>query len=194
MEINTKTFGTYTQAAFDGACAYIKRVSKRLSQEVETIIVFGIAAVYKTGDATHINKALPILKLAKLEPMYRRTVVRFEIVPFKYDATKCQHVGKIIPGTRAAMEMLNKDGIPQWEVVLRAALDGENPENKTPRAYNGEARMSSLVKKARENEVDNKTLRAWLNAAIKDHPEVDLTPDTVVADDEGNVKLVKDAA
>lgn len=193
MEINTKTFGNVTQQAFDTACAYIKRVSKRLSQEIETALVFAVAAVYKTGDATHVNKLIPILKLAKLEPMYRRTIVRFDLIPFSYDATKCQHVGKIKPGLRAAMEV-EREGIPQWEIVLKAALEGENPENKPAKAFNGQNRMTSLVKKARENGVDDKELRAWLKSAITEHPEVDMTPDTVVADEDGNMKLVKDAA
>jgi hypothetical protein len=146
MEIKTETFGTLTSKAFDKTCRYLKSVGNRLSVEFDNAVTFGVAAVYATGDATHI-KVLPLLQLAKLEPMFRRTVVAFDLVPFNYDAKSCQFTGKIKPGLRAAMES-HRNGVPQWETVLLAALAGEKPENKSKQAYNLENRANSFVKQA----------------------------------------------
>lgn len=170
MDIKTITFGNLTQAAYDTALGYLKRAGSRIALEFETAVIFGVAAVFKTGDATHINRVLPALKLAKLEPMYRRTVVAFDIVPFHYDKGECQHVGKINVGRRAALQIVDDKGVPQWEGLLRAALDGEKPENKTPREFNLDARFDSLLKAARKAGSTDAEITAAYRAAKRKHP------------------------
>lgn len=182
MDIKTETFGTLTQASFDKACKYLKAVGNRLSVEFDAAITFAVAAVFATGDATHINKVLPLLKLAKLEPMFRRTVVGFEIVPFHYDKAECQYVGKINKGRCAALKIVGTNGVPQWEGLLQAALDGEKPENKASKAFNLEGRADSFIKAARKEGCAEKDISKAIAAAKRKYP-VDstmLTPDDQV--------------
>jgi hypothetical protein len=182
MDIKTETFGTLTQASFDKACKYLKAVGNRIAVEFDAAITFAVAAVFATGDATHINKVLPLLKLAKLEPMYRRVVVGFEIIPFPYDKVECQHVGKINKGRCAALKIVDANGVPQWEGLLRAALDGEKPENKTAKAFNLEGRADSFIKAARKEGCAEKDINKAIAAAKRKFP-VDstmLTPDDQV--------------
>lgn len=171
MDINTQLFGTLTLATFDKACGYLKAAGKRIAVEFDNAITFGVAAVFATGDATHINKVLPLLKLAKLEPMFRRTVVAFEIVPFHYDKAECQYIGKINKGRCAALKIVDANGIPQWEGLLQAALEGEKPENKAPKAFNLESRMDSLFKAARKDGATNQDISKAYAAAKRKHPE-----------------------
>lgn len=159
MEINTKTFGQLTLQAFNKSVGYFKRSATAIKRHFETGVIFGVAAVYGTGDYTHINKLLPALVLAGLEPKFYRTVVAHKVVPFKYDRDTCQYIGKIYPGLRAAMEV-EMNGVPQWEIVLRAALDGELPENKSSPAWKLETRMPGLIKKALEEGYTVKQIRA----------------------------------
>ena len=160
MDITTKTFGELTQAAFNKTVGYFNRVGKTIKAHFNTGVTFGVAAVFDTGDATHINKLLPALVVAGLEPKFRRTVVAHGLVPFTYDKDSCQYTGKIQKGKRAALEMLNTDKVPQWEIVLRAALDGELPENKAPAAWKLETRLPGLLKKALEEGYTVKDIRA----------------------------------
>jgi hypothetical protein len=170
MEIKTETFGTLTQAAFDKSCRYLKSVGTRIAVEFEAVVTFGVAAVFSTGDATHINKVLPLLRIAKLEAMFRRTVVAFEIVPFHYDKAECQFIGKINKGRCAALKIVDTNGVPQWEGLLKAALDGEKPENKAPKAFNLESRMDSLFKAARKEGATDAEITAAYRSAKRKHP------------------------
>ena len=165
MDIKTETFGTLTQVAFDKTCRYLKSVGTRLSVEFDAAVTFAVAAVFTTGDATHINKLLPLLVLAKLEPMYRRVVVAFDIIPFPYDKKECQHVGKINKGRAAALKIIGTNGIPQWEGLLAAALAGEKPENKAAKAFNLESRADAFIKAARKEGCAEKDINAALAAA-----------------------------
>ena len=168
MDIQTKSFGELTQSAFNKSIAYFNRAAKTMVMHFENGVIFGVAAVFATGDATHINKLLPALALAGLEPKFRRTVVAHKLVPFKYDADSCQYTGKIFPGTRASLEMIDiKTGIPQWETILRAALDGELPENKAPADWKLETRMAGLVKKAIDKGYTVKDIRAQFNKDMR---------------------------
>jgi len=161
MDITTKTFGELTQKAFNKTVGYFNRVGKTISAHFDTGVTYGVAAVFDTGDATHINKLLPALVVAGLEPKFRRTVVAHGLVPFGYDKDSCQFVGKIKKGLRATLEMTDaKTGIPQWEIVLRAALDGELPENKAKAAWKLETRMAGLLKKAIEEGYTVQDIRA----------------------------------
>lgn len=168
MDINTKTLGNVTSAAFGKAVGYFKRSAKTINQHFENGVIYAVGAVFATGDYTHINKLLPALALAGLEPKFRRTVVRHNIVPFKYDAEACLFTGKIQKGKRAALEMLNTDEVPQWEVVLRAALDGELPENKAEATFKLETRLPNLIRKAVENGYTVQQIRALVNDTLKD--------------------------
>ena len=172
MDINTKSLGNIAAATFNKAVGYFKRSAKTINAHFENGVIYGVAAVFETGDYAHINKLLPALQLAGLEPKFRRTVVAHNVVPFKYDREACLFTGKIKKGTRAALEMVNTDGIPQWEVVLRAALDGELPENKDAPAFKLENRLPNLIKKAFENGYTQKEIRKIVNDAIKTHTPV----------------------
>lgn len=177
MDIKTETFGTLKQATFDTACKYLKSIGKRVAIEFENAIIFGVAAVYKTGDATHINKVLPLLFLAKLEPMFYRAIVQHESVPFAYDRKKHQYVGKINVGRRAALEVL-VDGIPQWETLVRAGLDGEQAE-KSPAVFKLDVRLSGLIKKDRQ-QTDFHTdaeIRKMLTGLLKEFPAAPVAVD-----------------
>ena len=172
MDIKTETFGTITAKAFAVAGGYIKRVSARLKQEFEVVLVYGAGAVFATGDATHINKYLPALVLAGLEAKFRKVIVNHNIIPFAYDNKVCQFTGKINVGRRADLEMI-VNGCPQWETLLRAALDGAKPENNT-KAFVLEAKLTTLVKGLRGLTIqpsDNDVLKL-LRAALKDNPKV----------------------
>ena len=148
MDITTKTFGDLTQAAFNKTVGYFNRVGKTISAHFDSGVTYGVAAVFSTGDATHINKLLPALVIAGLEPKFRRTVVAHGLVPFKYDKDSCQYSGTILKGKRAALEMQDVNKIPQWEIVLKAALEGELPENKDKPAWKLETRLASVLAKA----------------------------------------------
>lgn len=186
MDINTKSLGNIAAATFNKAVGYFKRSAKTITAHFENGVIYGVAAVFETGDYAHINKLLPALQLAGLEPKFRRTVVTHGVVPFKYDREACLFTGKIQKGKRAALEMVNTDGIPQWEVVLRAALDGELPENKDAPAFKLETRLPNLIKKAFENGYAVQDIRKIVNEAIKAH-----TPATPVQ--EVKVNLRKEA-
>lgn len=188
MDIDTKTFGTLTQDMFDTSCKYLKSVGTRLAFEFDTAVIFAVAAVFATGDVTHINKVLPLFKLAKLEPMFNRVVVAFNIIPFNYDSAASAYDGKIRVGDRATMET-ERDGIPQWEILLRAALDGEKPENKAKRSFNLESRMNNLVKLAREEGKTDTELASAYKAAKKNHPYVVAADSNMLsAEDQQRVK------
>jgi len=191
MDIKTETFGTLTQAAFDKSVRYLKSVGNRIAVEFDAAVTFGVAAVFSTGDATHINKVLPILTLAKLEPMFRRTVVAFEIIPFHYDKAECQFIGKINKGRCAALKIVDTNGVPQWEGLLQAALDGEKPENKAPKAFNLESRMDSLFKAARKDGATDAEITAAYRGAKRKHPadSTMLTPDDQVRVEENKARL-----
>lgn len=196
MDIKTETFGTLTQAAFDKSCNYLKSVGTRIAVEFDAVVTFAVAAVFSTGDATHINKVLPILQLAKLEPMFRRTVVAFEIIPFHYDKAECQYVGKINQGRCAALKIVDNTGVPQWEGLLTAALAGEKPENKASKAFNLESRMDSLIKAARKEGATDLDITAAYRSAKRKYP-VDstmLTPDDQVRVKENKTRLAGDVA
>ena len=150
MDIKTETLGTITQAAFDTSVKYLKSVGKRLALEFRNSIVYGVGAVFQTGDVTHINKVLPLLVLCKLEPAFKRVVVKHDVIPFKYNAKTNQYGGKIDTGRRAALEVL-VNGIPQWETLLLAALNGEEAE-KEPAAFVLATRIAGLIKKDRSQE------------------------------------------
>lgn len=169
MDIKTLTLGNVPATAFNKAVGYFKRSAKTIKTHFENGVIYGVAAVFATGDYAHINKLLPALELAGLEPKFRRTVVAHGVVPFKYDRETCQFVGKIQPGRRAALEMLNTDGIPQWEVVLRAALDGELPENKDTPVWKAETRLPNLIKACFEHGYDTAAIRKLVNEAIKEY-------------------------
>jgi hypothetical protein len=182
MDIKTETFGTLLQATFDKSCKYLKSVGKRLAIEFDNAVTFGVAAVFATGDATHINKVLPLLTIAGLEPKFRRTVVKHEIVAFHYDTKECQYIGKINQGRQAALKIVDKSGVPQWETLLAAALRGEMPENKAKQAFNLEGRADSFIKAARKEGCEEKDINKALAAARRKYP-VDstmLTPDDQV--------------
>jgi hypothetical protein len=169
MDIKTESFGTLTQVVFDKSLKYLKSVGSRLALEFDNTIKFAVAAVFHTGDATHINKVLPVLVLAKLEPMFRRVVVAFEIIPFNYDRKECQYTGKISVGRRAALELV-VNGVPQWETLLIAALQGELPENKTTPAFNLENRSDSFFKAARKAGHTDIEINKALAASRRKHP------------------------
>ena len=167
MDITTKTFGELTQAAFNKSVGYFNRVGKTIKAHFNTGVTYGVAAVFSTGDATHINKLLPALVLAGLEPKFRRTVVAHGLVPFNYDKESCQYTGKIKKGLRATLEMADgKTGIPQWETVLLAALEGELPENKEKPAWKLETRLASVIKKAVEEGYTVQDIRAQFKKDI----------------------------
>lgn len=191
MDIKTETFGTITAKAFDTAGGYIKRVATRLKQEFEIVLVYGVGAVFATGDATHINKFIPALVLAGLEPKFRKIVVNHNIVPFVYDNKICQYTGKINTGARAVMELI-VDGIPQWEIVLKAAIEGAKPANNT-KPFVLETKLTALVKGLRGLEVqpsDADALKLF-RAALKDNPAV--APDSTSIDPK-NADAIKDNA
>lgn len=178
MDITTMTFGVVLQATFNKSVAYFNRVGKTISAHFDTGVTYGVAAVFATGDATHINKLLPALVLAGLEPKFRRTVVAHGLVPFKYDNDACMFDGKIKKGLRATLEMADaKTGIPQWEIVLRAALDGELPENKSPAAWKLETRLAGLLKKAIEQGYTVKDIRLQFSRDMKGLVNKAETPD-----------------
>jgi len=170
MEIKTETFGVLTSKAFDASCKYLNTVSKRVAAEWRGAIIFGVAAVFKTGDVTHVNKLLPILVALGLEPMYRRVIVRNDLIPFRYNKQECLHYGTIDGGRRAALEIRVK-GIPQWEIVLNAALNGETAE-KAPAAFTLQTRLSGLIKKDRKQDKPHtdKEIRAMLTELLKEFP------------------------
>lgn len=169
MEITTKTLGTITAEAFGKAVGYFKKAAKTIKTHFDNGVIYAVGMVFETGDYAHVNKLLPALQLAGLEPKFRRTVVVHGIVPFKYDKEACLYTGKIQKGKRAALEMLNEDGVPQWEVVLKAALEGELPENKDAPAFKLETRLPNLIKKAYENGYNTQDIRKLVNEAIKAH-------------------------
>ena len=180
MNIKTITFGELTQSAFNTSVGYFKRVAKTMVKHFEIGVIYGVAAVFETGDYAHINKLLPALTLAGLEPKFRRTVVAHKVVPFKYDHDSCQYIGKIFPGTRASLELIDaKTGIPQWEKVLRAALDGELPENKTTPAWKLETRLASLLKKAVEEGYTAKDIRKQFTRDMRELVKSGLVPAVV---------------
>jgi hypothetical protein len=189
MEIITKTFGKLTQDAYDKSCKYLKSIGKRVSFEFDTAVIFAVASVYETGDVAHVNNLIPILKLANLEPAFRRTVVAFDLIPFNYDAGALQYTGKIKKGDRAAMEV-ERDGVPQWEIVLRAALDGEKPENKSKPVFNLESRMANLFKAARKEGKTDAEINEAIKAARKLHPHIKAVDSKTM--DPANQKRVKD--
>jgi hypothetical protein len=182
MEIKTETFGTLTSQAFDKTCRYLKSVGNRLSVEFDAAVTFAVAACINTGDYTHVNKVLPLLRVAKLEAMFRRTVVAHDVIPFHYDTKECQYVGKISAGRMAALKIVDKNGVPQWETLLKAALSDEKPENKKPKAFNLESRMDSLFKAARKAGATDAEITAAYRSAKKKHPadSTMLTPDDQV--------------
>lgn len=188
MDIKTETLGTITQAAYDKSVKYIKSVGKRLALEFRNSIVYGVGAVFKTGDATHINKVLPFMVIANLEPAYRRVVVKHDIIPFKYNAKTCQHTGKIDGGRRAALEVL-VEGVPQWETLLNAALNGEEAE-KAPAAFVLATRLSGLVKKDRNQETPHSDaeIRKLINEALKEFPMVAKESTMATAEDQQRIE------
>jgi len=190
MDINTKTFGTLTQDAFDKTCRYLKSVGNRLSVEFDAAVTFAVAACIETGDYAHVNKLLPLLQVAKLEAMFRRTVVAHDVLPFHYDSKECQVVGKVSAGRMAALKIVDKNGIPQWETLLKAALSDEKPENKAPKAFNLESRMDSLFKAARKDGASDAEITAAYRSAKKKHPadSTMLTPDDQVRVKENNAR------
>lgn len=185
MDIQTKTFGKVLQAAFDKSCKYIGSVGKRLGFEFDTAVTFAVAAVFATGDTSHINRVLPLLKIAKLEAMFKRTVVAFEIIPFAYDSVLAQYPGKINVGRCAALKV-EVNGVPQWETLLRAALDGEKPENKPDRAFNLDSRMNNLIKIAREHGKTDVELAYAVREGKKAHPYVVPEDSTFLSPDDQN--------
>lgn len=188
MDIQTKTFGTLLQKAFDKSCKYIGSVGKRLAFEFETAVTFAVAAVFATGDVGHVNKILPLLKIARLEAMFKRTIVAFEIIPFAYDSVLAQYPGKINVGRCAALKV-EINGVPQWETLLRAALDGEKPENKPDRAFNLDSRMANLYKIAREHGKTDTELAYAQREAKKIHPYIVPEDSTFLSsDDQQRVK------
>ena len=187
MDIKTETFGTLTQAAFDKSVKYLTQVGKRIAIEFDTVVTFAVAAMFNTGDVTHVNKVLPILHIAKLGPMVERVLVGFEIVPFNFDKQAFQFTGKINVGRAAALKLIVA-GVPQWEGLLKAALAGEKPENKAKQAFNLESRMDSLIKAARKNGSTSAEITAAYASAKRKHPA-----DSTMLDP-ANQQLVKDNA
>ena len=188
MDIKTETFGTITAEAFATAGGYIKRVATRLKHEFEVVLVYGVGAVLQTGDATHINKYLPALVLAGLEAKFRKVIVNHNIIPFAYDNKVCQFTGKISVARRADLEMI-VGGVPQWETLLQAALDGAKPENNT-KAFVLEAKLATLVKGLRGLEIqptDNDAIKLF-RAALRDNPRV--APDSTSIDPK-NAEAIK---
>jgi hypothetical protein len=189
MDIKTETLGTITQAAYDKSVRYLKSVGKRLALEFRNSIVYGVGAVFKTGDATHINKVLPLLVIANLEPAFKRVVVKHDIVPFKYNTKTCQYTGKIDGGRRAALQIVDDAGVPQWETLLNAALNGEEAE-KTPAAFVLATRLSGLVKKDRQQETPHSDaeIRKLINEALKEFPMVAKESTMVTAEDQQRIE------
>lgn len=199
MDIKTETFGTITLAAFDKSVKYIKSIGKRLATEFRTSIVFGVGAVFKTGDVTHINKVLPFMAIAKLIPAFKRVVVKHDIIPFKYNAKTDQYGGKIDGGRRAALEVL-VEGVPQWETLLNAALNGEEAE-KAPAAFVLATRLAGLIKKDRSQETPHTDaeIRALVTEALKANPmpapeSTMVTPDDQVRIEDNKVHLAGEVA
>ena len=187
MDIKTETFGTLTSKAFDASCKYLKSVTKRVTAEWRETIIFGVAAVFATGDATHVNKLLPILVALGLGPMFERVIVKNDVVPFKYNGKSHQYTGKIDIGRRAALEMI-VDGVPQWETLLNAALNGELAP-KEPAAFKLNTRMSGLIKKDRQQEVshsDGEILK-MVRELLKEFPQVAPESTMVTAKDQQRI-------
>ena len=182
MDITTKTFGELTQSAFNKSVGYFNRAAKSIKLHFNNGVIYGIATLFETGDPASLNKFMSAITIAGLEPKFRRTVVAHGVVPFKYDKNDCQFVGKIKKGNRAALEMLNTDGIPQWEVVLKAALDGDLPENKESPAWKLETRLPSILNKAVSEGYSpadirtqfNKDMRALAKVVAENAPESDV--------------------
>lgn len=194
MDIKTETFGTITGAMFDKAVGYIKKAGKRIALEFRNSIIYGVGAVFNTGDVTHINKVIPLLVIAKLEPMFKRVVVKHDIVPFKYNNKTCQYTGKIDGGRRAALEVL-VNGVPQWEILLDAAFNGEEAE-KAPAAFILATRLAGLIKKDRTQSKPHTDaeIRVLVTEALKASPlqlpeSTMATPDDQVRIEENKVML-----
>ena len=188
MDIKTETLGTITQAAYNTSIRYLKAVGNRIALEFRNGIIYGVGAVFQTGDATHINKLIPLLVVAKLEPMFKRVVVKHNVVPFKYNAKECQFTGKIDGGRRAALEVL-VNGVPQWETLLNAALNGEEAV-KEPAAFKLDTRINGLVKKDRTQETphtDAEILKL-VRQALKDNPMPAKESTMVTAKDQVRIK------
>lgn len=191
MDIKTETFGTITAKAFATAGGYIKRAAARIKHEFEIIMVYGVGAVLKTGDATHINKYLSALVLAGLEAKFRKVVVNHNIIPFAYDNKTCQYVGKISVARRADLVML-VDGIPQWEILLAAALEGAKPENNT-KPFVLETKLATLVKGLRGLDIQpiDADVVKMLRKALTDNPKTAEESTSISAN---NAKAIKDNA
>lgn len=193
MDIKTENFGTITAKAYEVAVGYVKRVASRLRHEFQVLVVYGVGAVFKTGDATHLNKFIPALVLAGLEAKFRKIVVAHNIIPFAYDNKICQFTGKIQAGHRAVMETLI-DGIPQWEIVLKAAFEGAKPENNV-KAFVPEVKLATFVKGLRGMDIqpsDTSVLK-MLRLALAENPKANNAAETtsISAD---TAKAIKDNA
>jgi hypothetical protein len=190
--MKTVLFGEITQASFDGALKYLKRIGKRLSQEVNTAITFAVGMTLKHGDATHVNKLIKALAVVNNKGYFITTVHAMGLIPFPFNRKEGEYYGKIDAGRRAALQMeVEKNGVlvPQWEIVLQAAFEGQKPENKTPPAFVLASRMNSIVKQSRSKaNATDAELRAAFNAALKEYPEIKKS--VPQADEKGNTKLV----
>lgn len=166
MEVITRLFGTITQEMFTASCKYLKSVSKRIKTEFETTVIYGTAMVLEHGDVTHLNKILPTLELAGLEPKFVRCVV--PVIPFKYDRDTFQFNGTINAEKRKNMQVVDKEGVPKWENIMRALLNGEKPENKTAPAWKLETRMPGFLKTALKNGYTLAEIRAEFERDVKE--------------------------
>lgn len=166
MEITTKLFGSITTEMFTASCRYLKSVSNRVKAEFETAVIYGTAMVLEHGDVTHLNKILPTLELAGLEPKFVRCVV--PVIPFKYDRDTYQFAGTINAEKRRSMQAVDDDGIPKWENIVRALLNGEKPENKTAPAWKLETRMPGFLKSALKHGYTLAEIRAEFERDVKE--------------------------
>lgn len=186
MDIKTETFGTITAKAFNAALGYLGRITKKFSQEFNTALIYSVATVFQTGDATHINKVLPVLVALKAEPWFYKQVVGNQLIPFNYNRKDYQFTGKIDAARRATLEMI-VNGIPQWEIVLRAALDGATAPKKET-VFNLDTRSESFVKAARKAHTTDREVLAAVKAMLKKHPVILPDSTSLSAEDQVRVK------
>lgn len=178
-ELVTKTLGTITEVQFNSAIRYFKQSAPKAREHWENSIVYAVGMMFATGDCFHINKLLPALEMAGRLPLYEKTVVAHDVVPFSYDREAGLHTGKIKPGRRAVLET-ERDGVPQWEIILKAALSGQRPENKEPPKFKLETRLPNLIAKAFENGYKAEDIRKLFNTSMREAMEKASTPVTKV--------------
>lgn len=127
-----KLFKTLSPQQFAGIIKWFKNNTEKARLHLENAAAYAVGRLYETGDIKHINKLAPVVEAFGFGPAFRRCVVPF--VCFPYDKEALLFTGSIQKGKRAALEELDENGIPKWEVGMRERFDNEGKprEKKEP--------------------------------------------------------------